>query len=159
MAKKKTALIVGVTGQDGSYLADLLIKKNYRVFGLERRNSSRRRDNIIHLLEPKAKITLISGDLLDEASLVRALYEAKPQEVYNLAAQAFVPESWEQPVYTGEVTGLGTLRMLEAIRQVNPKIKLGIVTISCLFSMFSKRLIFLFKSFEMQNNKIRIIRR
>lgn len=123
MAKKKTALISGITGQDGSYLADFLVKKGYRVFGLERRNSSRHRDNIIHLLEPKAKITLISGDLLDEASLVHALREARPQEVYNMASQSFVPESWEQPVYTGEVTGLGALRMLEAIRQVNPKIK------------------------------------
>jgi len=117
---KKTAIISGITGQDGSYLAELLLSKGYKVYGLERRSSQKNRKNIEHILH---KIKLISGDLLDEASLVHALKETKPDEVYNLAAQSFVAESWKQPVYTGEVTGLGALRMLEAIRQVNPKIK------------------------------------
>jgi len=123
MAREKRALITGITGQDGSYLAEFLLKKGYKVFGLERRNSQKHRVNIEHLLHPKEKITLISGDLLDESSLVHALLLSKPDEVYNLAAQAFVHESWKQPIYTGDVTGLGAVRMLEAIRQVNPKIK------------------------------------
>ena len=117
---KKTAFITGITGQDGSYLADFLLAKGYRVYGLERRSSNKNHINIKHLL---SKVTIISGDLLDEASLVHALKQAKPDEVYNLASQSFVGESWRQPVFTGEVTGLGTTRMLEAIRQVNPKIK------------------------------------
>lgn len=104
-------------------MADFLLSKGYRVFGLERRASQKQRQNIEHLLQPKPQIELISGDLLDEASLVHALREARPQEVYNLASQSFVPESWRQAVYTGEVTGLGALRLLEAIRQVDPKIK------------------------------------
>ena len=118
--QKRTALISGITGQDGSYLADFLLKKNYRVFGLERRSSNKNHRNVEHLL---SKVTMISGDLLDEASLVHAIRQAKPDEVYNLASQSFVGESWKQPVFTGEVTGLGVVRMLEAIRQVNPKIK------------------------------------
>lgn len=118
--KKKTALITGITGQDGSYLADLLLAKGYRVYGLERRSSHKNHGNIMHLL---SKVTMISGDLLDEASLVHAIKQAKPDEVYNLASQSFVGESWKQPVFTGEVTGLGVIRMLEAIRQVNPKIR------------------------------------
>lgn len=118
--KKKTALITGITGQDGSYLADFLLKKGYEVYGLERRNSQKNHNNIEHLL---SKITIISGDLLDEASLVHAVKQAQPDEVYNLASQSFVGASWKQPVFTGEVTGLGVTRMLEAIRQVNPKIK------------------------------------
>lgn len=123
MAKQKRALITGITGQDGSYLAEFLLTKRYKVFGLERRNSQKHRTNIEHLLHPKEKITLISGDLLDESSLIQALLISKPDEVYNLAAQAFVHESWKQPIYTGDVTALGALRMLEAIRYVNPKIK------------------------------------
>lgn len=118
--KKKTVLVSGVTGQDGSYLAEFLLSKNYRVVGLVRRSSQKNRQNIEHILD---KIELVSGDLLDEASLVHAIKESKPDEVYNLASQSFVGESWKQPVFTGEVTGLGTTRMLEAIRQVNPKIK------------------------------------
>ena len=117
---RKTTLITGITGQDGSYMADFLLKKGYRVFGLERRASQKSRENIAHILD---KITLVSGDLLDEASLVHALKQVKPDEVYNLAAQSFVGDSWKQPVYTGEVTGLGVTRMLEAIRQTDPKIK------------------------------------
>jgi GDPmannose 4,6-dehydratase len=120
MAKKKIALITGITGQDGSYLAELLLSKGYSVFGLERRSSKKSRDNIEHLL---GDIEMVSGDLLDEASLVHAIKSVEPNEVYNLASQSFVAESWMQPVYTGEVTGLGALRMLEAVRQVNPKIK------------------------------------
>ncbi|MFY9462608.1 MAG: GDP-mannose 4,6-dehydratase [Candidatus Sungiibacteriota bacterium] len=118
--RKKTTLITGITGQDGSYMAEFLLKKGYRVFGLERRASQKSRENIAHILD---KITLVSGDLLDEASLVHALKQVKPDEVYNLAAQSFVGDSWKQPVYTGEVTGLGVTRMLEAIRQTDPKIK------------------------------------
>lgn len=120
MAKKKTALITGITGQDGSYMAEFLLKKNYKVFGLERRSSNKNRKNIEHILD---KLEIISGDLCDEASLVHALKESKPDEVYNLASQSFVAESWKQPVYTGDVTGLGVLRMLEAIRQVDKDIK------------------------------------
>ncbi len=117
---KKTAFVTGILGQDGSYLAEFLLSKNYRVVGLERRLSQKNRKNIEHIQE---KIELVSGDVLDEASLVHAIKEAEPDEVYNLAAQSFVGDSWKQPVYTGEVTGLGVTRVLEAIRQVNPKIK------------------------------------
>lgn len=117
---KKTALITGITGQDGSYLAEFLLAKGYRVYGLERRSSNKNHTNIAHLL---SKISMISGDLIDEASVVHALKQAKPDEVYNLASQSFVGESWKQPVFTGEVTGLGVTRVLEAIRQVNPQIK------------------------------------
>ncbi len=117
---KKTAFITGILGQDGSYLAEFLLSKNYRVVGLERRLSQKNRKNIEYIQD---KIQLFSGDLLDEASLVHAIKAVAPDEVYNLAAQSFVGDSWKQPVYTGEVTGLGVTRMLEAIRQVNPKIK------------------------------------
>lgn len=116
----KRALITGITGQDGSYMVEFLLSKGYEVFGLERRSSQRNRRNIEHIAD---RIRIVSGDLLDPASLVRALLEAKPDEVYNLASQSFVPESWSQPVYTSQVTGLGVVQMLEAIRQVNPKIK------------------------------------
>lgn len=118
--KKKTALITGITGQDGSYLAEFLLGKGYRIYGLERRSSNKNHINVAHLL---SRISMISGDLIDEASVVHALKQAKPDEVYNLASQSFVGESWKQPVFTGEVTGLGVTRVLEAIRQVNPKIK------------------------------------
>jgi len=116
----KRALITGITGQDGSYLAEFLLEKGYDVFGFERRASNRRRDNIEGILD---KIHLISGDLLDQQSLVRAIQEARPDEIYNLASQSFVQESWKQPFYTGQVTGLGTTNVLEAIRNVNSKIK------------------------------------
>ncbi|MBI2055912.1 MAG: GDP-mannose 4,6-dehydratase [Candidatus Sungbacteria bacterium] len=119
-SKHKIALITGITGQDGSYLAEFLLEKGYKVYGLERRSSSKNRHNIEHIAD---KIKFVSGDLLDEASLVHALREVRPDEVYNLASQSFVGESWKQPVYTGEVTGLGAIRILEAVRQVNPKIK------------------------------------
>ena len=116
----KTALITGITGQDGSYLADLLVDKGYKVYGLIRRTSSENLWRVHHLHD---KIKLIFGDLLDQSSLVSAIQEAQPDEVYNLAAQSFVPTSWSQPVLTGEFTALGVTRLLEAIRAVNPKIR------------------------------------
>jgi GDPmannose 4,6-dehydratase len=116
----KKVLITGITGQDGSYLAELLLAKGYQIFGLERRSSNRNRINIKHIED---RISFISGDLTDQHSLTRAITAAEPDEVYNMAAQSFVKESWEQPEYTGNVTALGALRVLEAIRQVNPKIK------------------------------------
>ena len=117
---KRTALITGITGQDGSYLAELLLEKDYRVVGMTRRSSTAASERIDHLA---GQIELLQGDLLDEASLVTALRDSQPQEVYNLAAQSFVPTSWNQPVLTGEFTGLGVTRMLEAIRQVDPSIR------------------------------------
>lgn len=116
----RKALITGITGQDGSYLAELLLAKGYQVFGLERRSSTKNRTNIEKI---EKDINFVSGDLTDQNSLARAVEASEPDEVYNLAAQSFVKESWEQPEYTGNVTGLGALRVLEAIRQVNPKIK------------------------------------
>jgi GDPmannose 4,6-dehydratase len=118
--EKKTALITGITGQDGSYLAELLIKKKYNVYGIVRRSSVEHCDRISHILD---KVKILQGDLTDENSLVHALEIAKPDEVYNLAAQSFVPTSWNQPLLTGQVTGLGVTALLEAIREVNPKIK------------------------------------
>jgi GDPmannose 4,6-dehydratase len=112
----KTALITGVTGQDGSYLAELLLDKGYRVVGMTRRSSTATDERIAHLVD---RLEIVQGDLLDQASLVGALRQAEPDEVYNLAAQSFVPTSWNQPVLTGEFTGLGVTRMLEAIRQVS----------------------------------------
>ncbi|MCZ7585358.1 MAG: GDP-mannose 4,6-dehydratase [Deltaproteobacteria bacterium] len=114
------ALITGITGQDGSYLADFLLEKGYRVFGMARRSSTEKFDRIEHL---RGKISVIQGDLLDQFSLVKALEESEPDEVYNLAAMSFVPTSWTQPVLTAEFTATGVTRMLEAIRVVNPKIK------------------------------------
>lgn len=116
----KKALITGITGQDGSYLAELLLDKGYKVYGLTRRTSTINNERIQHLED---KITLIPGDLLDPTSLASAISESEPDEVYNLAAQSFVKTSWNQPVLTGEFTGIGVTRMLEAIRIVNPKIK------------------------------------
>jgi len=116
----KKALITGITGQDGSYLAEFLLSNGYEVFGLERRASSKNRGNIKHIED---KINFVSGDLLDQNSIIVALQESQPDEVYNLAAQSFVHESWRQPIYTGDVTGLGVTRMLEAVKTVNPKIK------------------------------------
>ena len=116
----KTALFTGVTGQDGSYLAELLLDKGYRVVGMTRRTSVATDERIAHLLD---RIELVQGDLLDQASLVSALAGTSPDEVYNLAAQSFVPTSWNQPVLTGEFTALGVTRILEAIRQVDPRIR------------------------------------
>jgi len=117
---KKHALITGITGQDGSYLADLLLKKKYKVYGMIRRASSENYERIEHL---RGKITFLQGDLYDQLSLIEALEVSRPDEVYNLAAQSFVPTSWNQPMLTGEVTGLGVTKMLDAVRTVNKKIK------------------------------------
>jgi GDPmannose 4,6-dehydratase len=117
---KVHALITGVTGQDGSYLAEFLLSKGYEVFATIRRSSVANFDRIAHIQE---KITLIPADLLDQNSLTSAVLQARPREVYNLAAQSFVPTSWNQPVLTGEFTALGVTRMLEAIRAVDPTIR------------------------------------
>ena len=117
---QKKALITGITGQDGSYLAEFLLSKGYEVFGLVRRTSILNFERIKHIQD---RIKLISGDLLDQNSLMNAIKESNPEEIYNLAAQSFVPASWKQPVFTGEATALGVARMLEAIRAVDPKIK------------------------------------
>jgi len=114
------ALITGITGQDGSYLAELLLEKGYKVFGLVRRASTETFERIAHLHDD---ITLIQGDLLDQYSLSEAIHQAEPAEIYNLAAQSFVPTSWQQPLLTGEFTGLGVTRVLEAMRFVDPKIR------------------------------------
>ena len=116
----KTALITGITGQDGSYLADLLLEKGYRVIGMTRRSSTATFERIAHIVD---QVEIVQGDLLDQASLVEALRDTRPNEVYNLAAQSFVPTSWNQPVLTGEVTALGVTRLLEAVRQADPSIR------------------------------------
>jgi GDPmannose 4,6-dehydratase len=118
MSQKK-ALITGITGQDGSYLAEFLLEKDYRVIGMVRRSSTVNFDRIAHLQEMEA-LEIVQGDLLDQMSLIDILREHRPDEVYNLAAQSFVPTSWRQPVLTGEFTALGVTRMLDAIRIVNP---------------------------------------
>jgi len=115
-----TALITGITGQDGSYLAELLLSKGYRVVGMVRRSSTVTHERIHHLLDD---ITVIQGDLTDQGSLLSIFEDHEPTEVYNLAAQSFVPVSWNQPALTGDVTAIGVTRMLEAIRFVSPKIK------------------------------------
>jgi GDPmannose 4,6-dehydratase len=116
----RRALITGITGQDGSYLAELLLEKGYEVFGMTRRASTENVERIAHLVD---RIALVQGDLLDPPSLVSALRTAEPHEVYNLAAQSFVPTSWNQPVLTAEFTGVGVTRMLEAVRAVDPDIR------------------------------------
>ncbi len=116
----KIALITGINGMDGSHLADFLLDKKYTVYGVERRSSSKNRTNTKHL---EGKITFLQGDLTDQNSLLRCLKESNPTEIYNLAAQSFVGESWNTPEHTSEVTGLGVLRILEAIREYNPSIK------------------------------------
>jgi GDPmannose 4,6-dehydratase len=114
------ALITGVTGQDGSYMAELLLSKGYEVFGLIRRSSVEKFDRIESFLE---RIELVEGDLTDQSSLDNAVHTVQPDEIYNFAAQSFVPVSWNQPVLTGDVTGLGVLRVLEALRRHGPKAK------------------------------------
>jgi len=116
----RTALITGITGQDGSYLAELLLSKGYRVVGMARRASTVTYERIQHLLDD---IVVIQGDLTDQGSLLSLFEQFEPEEVYNLAAQSFVPTSWNQPALTGDVTALGVTRMLEAIRFVNPKMR------------------------------------
>ena len=116
----KKALITGVNGMDGSHLADLLLEKGYEVYGMERRTSSPNRTNTSHL---EGKITFVNGDLTDQNSLVRCLKESNPDEVYNLGAMSFVGESWNTPEQTGDVNGLGVLRMLEAIREYGKEVR------------------------------------
>ena len=114
------ALITGITGQDGSYLAELLLSKGYKVYGFSRRTSTTSLGRIEHLVD---RITLVSADLLDQNSVTSAVYDIQPDEVYNLAAQSFVPTSWSQPVFTGDVDGLGVTRILESIRLAKPDAK------------------------------------
>mgnify|MGYP005850749809 CR=1 FL=1 len=116
----KKALITGITGQDGSYLAEFLLEKGYQVIGMVRRTSLVNFERIRHIQD---RLTLVQGDLLDQMSLIDLLQEHRPQEVYNLAAQSFVPTSWKQPVLTGEFTALGVTRLLDAIRLVDPQIR------------------------------------
>jgi GDPmannose 4,6-dehydratase len=117
---RRVALVTGITGQDGSYLAEFLLAKGYEVIGMVRRSSTVNFARIHHIQD---RITLVSGDLLDQVSLISILQEHQPGEVYNLAAQSFVPTSWKQPVFTGDVTALGVTRMLEAIRTVDESIR------------------------------------
>ncbi len=117
---KKTALITGITGQDGSYLAELLLEHGYRVVGMTRRTSTDVHERLEHFIDD---IEFVSGDLLDQMSMTKIVETVRPDEVYNLAAQSFVPTSWTQPVLTGEFTALGVTRILEAIRAVNPAIR------------------------------------
>jgi GDPmannose 4,6-dehydratase len=117
---KKTALITGVTGQDGSFLAELLLEKGYAVYGTARRSSP---DGLARISHLQGNIQLIQADLLDQDSLVKALQNAQPDEIYNLAAHSFVPASWDQPVETGDFSALGVTRLLEAIRTVNKDIR------------------------------------
>jgi GDPmannose 4,6-dehydratase len=116
----KRALVSGVTGQDGSYLAEFLLHKGYEVYGLVRRTSVSNSDRLAHIRDG---MHIVNGDLTDQNSLAVAIKAAKPDEVYNLGAQSFVPNSWDFPVTTGEITGLGTVKMLEALRSVDPTIK------------------------------------
>ena len=116
----KVAFITGITGQDGSYLAELLLEKGYKVYGMVRRSSVDKYERIAHIMD---RIELLQGDLLDQYSLISALKAARPTEVYNLAAQSFVPTSWAQPVLTSEFTAIGVTRMLESIRLVDPGIR------------------------------------
>jgi GDPmannose 4,6-dehydratase len=116
----KKALITGITGQDGSYLAEFLLKKGYKVYGLKRRSATPNHQNIEHI---EKEIDMIPGDVQDLYSLIHAMKIARPDEVYNLAAQSFVGDSWHQPFFTGSVTALGVVNMLEAVRNVNPNAK------------------------------------
>ena len=116
----KKALITGITGQDGSYLAEFLLGKGYEVYGMVRRTSTVRYERIQHI---QNQLRIIQGDMGDLSSLITAISAVEPDEVYNLAAQSFVPTSWNQPVFTGDITGLGVTRLLEALRTVNPAIR------------------------------------
>src|SRR5918912_166552 len=120
MTKPKRALITGITGQDGSYLAEFLLDKGYEVIGMLRRSSTVNFERIAHVQD---RLVFVTGDLLDEVSMINALREHRPEEVYNLAAQSFVQTSFGQPVLTGEVTALGVTRILDAIRILDPDIR------------------------------------
>ena len=117
------ALITGITGQDGSYLAEFLLDKGYEVYGLVRRSSTDNTERISHLLDGTKKLTLHYGDMTDASSLSRLLYRLEPDEVYNLAAQSYVKVSFDTPEFTADVNAVGTVRLLESIREVNPGIK------------------------------------
>jgi len=127
-----TALITGITGQDGSYLAEFLLAKGYQVHGIVRRSSTTPYDRIQHLID---EVELHSADLLDQTSLVDVLEAVRPEEIYNLGAQSFVADSWKQPVLTGEFTGLGVTRMLEAMKRVCPKARFYQASSSEMFGM------------------------
>jgi len=116
----RTALVTGITGQDGSYLAELLLREGYRVIGMTRRTSTEVHERIEHIVDD---VEIVSGDLLDQSSITSIVSDVRPNEIYNLAAQSFVPASWSQPVLTGEFTALGVTRVLEAIRHVDPSIR------------------------------------
>lgn len=131
-----TALITGITGQDGSYLADFLLTKGYRVAGMVRRSSTENFERIEHL---RGKVEVCQADLLDQLSLVNLLRQVRPREVYNLAAQSFVPTSWEQPVLTGEFTALGVTRLLEAVRLVDREIRFYQASSSEMFGKIQER--------------------
>lgn len=120
MKRSRTALVTGITGQDGSYLAEFLLEKGYQVSGMVRRSSTETFERITHLI---GQIELVEGDLLDQLSLINLIKKIRPAEVYNLASQSFVPTSFEQPVLTGEFTALGVTRVLEAIKLVDRKIR------------------------------------
>ncbi len=132
----KKALITGITGQDGSYLAEFLLEQGYDVWGLIRRTSEQNCGRIKHLLD---RLHIVSGDLMDQHSLTSAVYESQPDEVYNLAAQSFVPASWSQPVLTGELTGLGVTRMLESIRAAKPDTRFYQASSSEMFGNIQER--------------------
>ena len=129
-SERRRALVTGITGQDGSYLAELLLEKDYEVFGLIRRSSTVNFERIEHIQDD---IHLLSGDLLDQNSLMVAMQHAQPHEIYNLGAQSFVPASWEQPLLTGEITALGVARILEAIRSTDPSTRFYQASTSELF--------------------------
>ncbi|MCF2649153.1 GDP-mannose 4,6-dehydratase [Niallia circulans] len=135
----KSALITGITGQDGAYLAQLLLNKGYKVFGLLARRSTNTLWRLEYL-QVKEEVELIDGDMTDLSSLIRALQVAKPKEVYNLAAQSFVGTSWEQPVLTGNITGLGTVNILEAIKLTNPEIKFYQASTSEMFGLVQEQI-------------------
>ena len=131
----KRVLVTGINGMDGSHLADLLLEKGYEVYGMERRSSSKNRTNTSHL---EGKIKFVSGDLTDQNSLFRCIKESDPDEIYNLGSQSFVGESWNTPEQTGDVTGLGVLRMLEAIREYGKSIKFYQASTSEMFGKMEK---------------------
>ena len=120
MATKRSAIITGITGQDGSYLAEFLLSKGYKVYGMVRRSSTETFERIEHLI---SRIELVQADLLDQLSLINIMKKIRPREVYNLASQSFVPTSFDQPVLTGEFTALGVTRMLEAVKLIDKKIR------------------------------------
>lgn len=130
----KSALITGITGQDGAYLAQFLLNKGYKVFGLLARRSTETLWRLEYL-QIRENVELIDGDMTDLSSLIRALQSSKPDEVYNLAAQSFVGTSWEQPILTGNITGLGTVNILEAIRLTNPDIRFYQASTSEMFGL------------------------